>query len=142
MSDSYVCAGAIMKCTFGALPGRLVVLPDRTVWLAGQPMANIMDSKPVVNIPSFGPCSAPTYPPTASATAAAMGTLTPMPCVPGTSSPWVPGKPDLLVQNSPALLRSCKCMCQWGGVISIEQDGQIAEGTQDVIKEMKATFPK
>lgn len=142
MPDSFVCAGAIMKCTFGTIPARLVVLPDRTVWLAGQQMANIMDYKPIVNIPSFGPCQTLTYPPTASATSAAMGTLTPMPCVPGTTAPWMPGKLDYLVQNSPALLKSCKCLCQWGGVITIEQDGQVAEGTQNVTKAPKEQFKK
>ena len=142
MADSYVCAGAIMKCTFGSMPARLVVLPNRTVWLAGQLMANIMDHKPIANIPSFGPCRTVTYPPTASATSAAMGTLTPMPCVPGTTSPWIPGKPDYLIQGSPALLKSCKCMCQWGGVITIQQDGQVAEGTQYVTKEPKEQFRK
>ncbi len=131
-----------MKCTFGSMPARLVVLPDRTVWLAGQLMANIMDYQPLANIPSFGPCQTVTYPPTGTATSEAMGTLTPMPCIPGTTGPWIPGKTDYLVQNAPALLKSCKCMCQWGGVITIEQDGQVAEGTQYVNKESKQRFNK
>lgn len=137
MADSYVCSGAVMRCTFGTSQPRLVVLPDRTVWLAGQRMANISDHRSMANIPSFGRCRTVTYPPTGSATAAHHGHLTPMPCVPGTVTPWMPGKTDYLIQNSPALLKSCKCLCQWGGVITITDDGQHAEGTQYVNKEAK-----
>ncbi len=131
-----------MKCSFGSSSARLVVLPDRTVWLAGQLMANIMDHQSLANIPSFGPCRTVSYPPTGSATAANHGNLTPMPCIPGTVSPWIPGKTDYLVQNAPALLKSCRCMCQWGGVITITDDGQHAEGTQYVNKESKQRFNK
>ncbi|MBR1475568.1 MAG: DUF4280 domain-containing protein [Muribaculaceae bacterium] len=142
MADSYVCSGAEMRCTFGTSTARLVVLPDRTVWLAGQRMANIMDHKSMANIPGFGRCRTVTYPPTGSATAAAHGKLTPMPCVPGTLTPWMPGKPDYLVQGPPALLKSCKCMCQWGGVISITDDGQHGEGTTYVQKQQAGSFEK
>ena len=142
MADSYVCSGAVMRCTFGTSQPRLVVLPDRTVWLAGQRMANISDHRSMANIPSFGRCRTVTYPPTGSATAAHHGHLTPMPCVPGTVTPWMPGKTDYLIQNSPALLKSCKCLCQWGGVITITDDGQHAEGTQYVTKESKAPYIK
>ena len=140
MADSYVCSGAVMRCTFGTSTAKLRVLPDRTVWLAGQRMANIMDHKSMANIPGFGRCRTVTYPATGAATAAHHGHLTPMPCIPGTLTPWMPGKTDYLIQGPPALLKSCKCMCQWGGVITITDDGQHAEGTQWVNKESSTKF--
>lgn len=140
MDDSYVCSGAVMRCTFGTSTANLRVLPDRTVWLAGQRMANIMDHKSMANIPGFGRCRTVTYPATGAATAAHHGHLTPMPCIPGTLTPWMPGKPDYLIQGPPALLKSCKCMCQWGGVITIDDDGQHGEGTQYVNKEPHKTI--
>ncbi len=140
MADSYVCSGAVMRCTFGTSTAKLRVLPDRTVWLAGQRMANIMDHKSMANIPGFGRCRTVTYPATGAATAAHHGHLTPMPCIPGTLTPWMPGKTDYLIQGPPALLKSCKCMCQWGGVITITDDGQHAEGSTDISREATAIF--
>jgi hypothetical protein len=46
-----------------------------------------------------------------------------MPCVPVTPGPWVPGAPTALLRNMPALDQSCKCMCAWGGVISVAVPG-------------------
>jgi hypothetical protein len=55
----------------------------------------------------------------AAATAAALGVLTPMPCVPATMSPWVTGAPTVLLGNQPSLDNVSKCMCNWGGVVTI-----------------------
>ena len=141
MSDSYVCSGAIMQCTMGDKSSQLTVLPIRTVFLAGQPQANISDHQPMANIPSFGKCHSLSYPPTAAATAAAHGRLTPMPCMPNTPTPWAVGKMDDLIQGQPALLRqSCKCLCIWGGTIRLVTDGQMGEGTQNVQKEEREQF--
>jgi Domain of unknown function (DUF4280) len=90
----------------------------------GPPAANIMDNKPMVNIPPFGMCTSPSNPMVAAATAAAMGVLTPMPCVPAIAAPWVPGSPTVMVGTAPALNNSSKCMCNWGGVIQILAPGQ------------------
>jgi hypothetical protein len=48
-----------------------------------------------------------------------MGVLTPMPCIPATMIPWAAGSPTVLIGNEPALNNTSKCMCMWGGVISI-----------------------
>ncbi|MNR26553.1 hypothetical protein D3C85_1437760 [compost metagenome] len=114
----------MMQCTFGAAPSSLMVLPANMVMTA-MPIANIMDNKPMVNILPFGMCNSPSNPMVAAATAAAFGVLTPMPCIPVTAAPWVPGSPTVLVANMPALNNSSKCMCNWGGVISIQQPGQM-----------------
>lgn len=114
-----VSMGAMLQCTFGSAPSTLVVLPTNKVMAEGPPAANIMDHKPMVNIMPFGTCSSPSNPTVAAATAAAQGVLTPMPCVPATSSPWVPGAATVLIANMPALDNISKCMCSFGGVISI-----------------------
>ena len=122
---SFVTTSATMKCTFGLAPSKLVVLPDKQVMLANKPMASIMDFKPIVNIPPFGMCTSLSNPTVASATSAAMGVLTPMPCMPAIVAPWVGGKMDYLLKGQPALLNTCTCQCMWAGSISIVTDGQI-----------------
>jgi hypothetical protein len=69
-------------------------------------------------------CSSPANPTVAAATAAALGVLTPMPCIPNTTAPWAPGSPTVMVGNMPALNNSSKLMCMWGGVIQITFPGQ------------------
>jgi len=119
-----VCAGAQLQCSFGAAPSMLTVLPANRV-VSATPIANIMDHKPMVNIMPFGMCSCPSNPVVASATAAALGVLTPMPCIPATAAPWVPGSPTVLVANMPALNHTSKCLCNWGGVIQTVNPGQM-----------------
>jgi len=118
-----VCAGALLKCSFGAAPAALAVLPLNAV-LTGAPDATIMDSKPLVNIASFVMCTSLGNPAVAAATAAAMGVLVPMPCVPVTSAPWAPGAPTVLIGNMAALTVASKLMCSFGGVIEITMPGQ------------------
>ena len=118
-----VAMGASLQCSFGVAPSTLVVLPTNKV-MATTPAATIMDSVPMLNIMPFGMCNSPANPEVIAATAAALGVLTPMPCVPMTSSPWVPGVPTVLIGNMPALNNSCKAMCNWGGVIQILSPGQ------------------
>jgi hypothetical protein len=114
---------AVLQCSFGAAPSTLNVLPANHV-VVEMPGANIMDQAPTLNIPPFGMCSSLANPTVASATAAASGVLTPMPCVPVTAAPWVAGTPTVLIGNMPALNDSSKLMCCWGGVISIAFAGQ------------------
>lgn len=120
-----VCAGAMMQCSFGVAPSSLVVLPTNRTLIGGPPAANIMDHVPMLNVLPFGMCQSPSNPTVAAATAAAMGALTPMPCVPVTAAPWVVGAPTVLIGNMPALNNSSKLMCSWGGVIQITSPGQM-----------------
>ena len=108
MADSYVCSGATMRCTMGEKTAKLTVLPSRTVFLCGKPMANISDHKSMVNLAPFGRCRSLGYPATAAATAAHHGHLTPMPCVHNTPVPWMNGKNDYIIKEQPALLKTCK----------------------------------
>ena len=118
-----VCMGASLMCSFGAAPSSLVVLPAGRV-LTQTPAATIMDHVPMVNVLPFGMCSSLANPTVAAATAAALGALTPMPCVPMTTAPWIVGAPTLLIGDKPALNNSSTLMCNWGGVIQITMPGQ------------------
>lgn len=123
----HVCMGATLKCSFGVAPSSLVVLPVNRVMTSNVPAANIMDHKPMVNIMPFGMCNCPANPAVAAATAAALGVLTPMPCVPVTAAPWAPGAPTVLLANFPALNNTSKLMCTWGGIIEVVVPGQVTE---------------
>lgn len=118
-----VCSGAMLKCSFGLAPGTLMVLPVSQVTTT-MPDANVMDNKPMVNILPFGMCTSLANPMVAAATAAALGVLVPMPCIPMTPAPWMPGSPTVLVGNVPALNDASKLMCTAGGVIEICVPGQ------------------
>jgi len=120
-----VCNGATLQCSMGMAPSSLVVLPVNRVNTGNQPDANIMDHVPLVNIMPFGMCMSPANPAVAAATAAAMGVLTPMPCVPVTPSPWVPGAPTVLLAGSPTLDNQCTLMCMWAGMIQIVNPGEL-----------------
>ncbi len=115
--------GATLKCSFGLAPGVLMVLPVNRV-LTGTPAANIMDHMPMVNVLPFGMCNCPANPMVAAATAAALGVLVPMPCIPMTMAPWMPGASTVLIGGMPSLQSSSKLMCQWGGIIQILVPGQ------------------
>src|ERR1700728_4303079 len=120
-----VCMGAMMMCTMGMAPSSLVVLPTNKVLTGQVPDANIMDHIPMVNIMPFGMCSSPANPTVAAATAAALGVLTPMPCIPTPPAPWVPGAPTVLLGNMPTLDNTCQLMCLWAGVITFTDAGQV-----------------
>jgi hypothetical protein len=122
---NHVCHGALLKCSMGMAPSSLVVLPVNMQTTSNVPAANIQDHIPMVNIMPFGMCQSPANPTVAAATAAAMGVLTPMPCIPLTPAPWVAGSPTVMLANQPALNKSSMLMCNWAGQISIQMEGQM-----------------
>jgi hypothetical protein len=117
-----VCNGAMLKCSMGMAPSTFVVTPEHRVMTSSQPAANIMDHIPMKNIMPFGACRSPANPQVAAATAAAMGVLTPMPCI--TTTPWIAGAPTVLLDGMPALNNTSKLMCMWAGVIEVVNPGQ------------------
>ena len=110
-----VCMGAMMQCTFGMAPSSLVVLPTNKVFTDQVPDANIMP---------FGMCMSLANPTVAAATSAALGVLTPMPCIPNTPAPWIAGAPTVLLGNMPTLDNVSQLMCIWGGVITFTNPGE------------------
>lgn len=117
-----VTGGAMMTCSFGMAPSTLTILPTSGV-MSAMPLATIMDQVPFVNILPFGMCTSLSNPTVASATAAALGVLTPMPCVPVPTGPWAPGVPQVLIGGKPALNNQCKLTCAYGGIIQFTNPG-------------------
>lgn len=110
--------GSLCMCTFGVAPCPLIVTSQQQTLGTNMPAACIMDNT-LANLPTFGMCNTPSNPTVASATAAALGVLTPMPCVPVFAGPWIPGAPTVLISNKPALNNTSKLMCAYGGVVSV-----------------------
>ncbi len=120
-----VCMGAICACSFGMTPSSLVVTPENRVMTGAMPLATIMDYVPMKNILPFGMCISMANPQVIAATAAALGVLTPMPCIPVIPSPWMPGSPTTVIANKPTLNNTSKLICAWGGVIQITSPGTV-----------------
>lgn len=122
MGKPAAAATAMMQCSFGVAPATLMVLPTNRVMIEGKPAATIVDAAPLVNIPTFGMCTSLANPTVAAATAAALGVLTPMPCVPATSV-WVGGAVQTLIGGVPALTLGAQCVCAYGGIVQIMNPG-------------------
>ena len=119
-----VVAGASVQCTMGTMPGQLLVTSQAMVLVGGRPAATITDAAPVTNITPCGLCTSLANPNVAAATAAALGALTPMPCVPVPAGIWsCAGTP--FVGGKPALSTDATLRCAYGGFLSIISYGQI-----------------
>ena len=118
-----VTGNAILSCSFGMSPSAFQTTPINHV-LVDMPAANIIDNIPMLNIQPFGMCSSMSNPLVIASTAAALGVLTPAPCIPMSVAPWIVGKPTILIGNMPALSDDSKLMCAWGGCININFAGQ------------------
>ena len=118
------CMGATLRCTFGAAPNELIVLPVHHVLTNERLDANISDHKSMVNIMSFGMCISEENPAVEAATAAALGVPTPAPCIPATVMPWALGAETLLLDGEPSLSSDSKLMCLWAGMITIIEPGE------------------
>jgi uncharacterized Zn-binding protein involved in type VI secretion len=123
MGAQSVVTGGMLQCSFGLAPSNIVALPTSKVMIEGRPAATITDIGPATNIPPFGMCSSLANPTVAAATAAALGTLTPMPCLPLVTAPWTPMAPQTMIGGKPALVSGAMCICAYGGVINITMAG-------------------
>ncbi len=121
-----VIVGATMKCTFGSASCPLFLSSINRILVGNMrvPAANVLDHVPNRNIISFNNCSSINNPAVASATAAAGGVLTPMPCSPATFTPWTHGSPTVNIGFMPALNDASVCNCSYGGVIWVDNPGQ------------------
>ena len=102
---NFVTQGAVLQCSFGLSPCTLVITVPSRPKCMNLLMAVTTDFT------------------VSSATSAAMGVLTPMPCVPVISAPWSPGSSQVKVGGIPALTDNSKCMCSYMGNISIVSPG-------------------
>ena len=117
--------GATLQCSFGVAPSTLIVKPEKMVDTSGIPVATIMDFVPMKNVMPFAMCNTLTNPVVAAATAAKLGAFTPASCVPAVTAQWTPGAPTVTIRNQPALTNNSTCRCQWGGMITITNSGQM-----------------
>lgn len=122
---------AMVSCTMGlGPPSPMTVVPmGPPVTAGGQPLATIMDTLPMVNLPMFGACASPANPAVIAATAAALGVFTPMPCVPIPTGPWAPGSVKVVLRGLPVLTVGSTCQCSWAGTITIGVPGQLTVNT-------------
>lgn len=118
-----VVAGATCTCTMGTAPGQIKPTCQASVRMGGKPVATIADAAPLSNVSACGMCTSLMNPAVASATAAALGTLTPQPCVPAPMGVWVcPG--SVRVGGKPVLTSEGTLSCSYGGTISVMNPGQ------------------
>lgn len=113
-----VADGALLRCSMGASPSMLHASP-RPYAIDEHPLATVGDHVPMRHIFSFGMCRSPMNPQVATATAAAMGALTPQPCVPATPAPWTDGSPRTTYNGEAVLTTSSGCACMWSGTITV-----------------------
>ena len=118
-----VVGGATIMCTMGLSPGTLNVTSQQKVLMSGAPAATINDTAPLVNVGACGMCTSLANPTVASATAAALGVLTPMPCVPAPLGTWMGGGCPL-VSGQPGLSNEATLVCSYGGTIRVLSPGQ------------------
>jgi hypothetical protein len=121
-----VSTGAELTCSFGVAPSVFNASSEDVS--ATTPVGVVTDVE-LENIPPFGMCTAPTNPEVISATAAAFGVLTPMPCVP-VLMPWTPGAVGVTINGVPALDDESVCMCAWAGVVTVTDPGQVRVTTE------------
>ena len=125
-----VVSGAVLQCPFGTSPSSLNVTSQAMYMISGQPAATIQDAQGMVNIQPFGMCSSLANPQVAAATAAALGVLTPQPCMPTTAGTWIPSGPTTLIDGKPCLTNDCQVLCSNGmGTIQISNPGQMGIST-------------
>jgi hypothetical protein len=93
-------------------------LPGAPMILGAMPAATIIQVLPT-NILPFGMCKSPANPTVAAATAAALGVLTPMPCLPTPAGPWAPPSTVTRINMLPMATVASKCICAFGGLISV-----------------------
>ena len=121
----FVVTGASAVCSFGTAPGTVNVTSQVVCMADGKPIATIQDCQSV-NITPFGMCTSLANPTVAAATAAALGVLTPQPCMLVPSGTWIPTKPTVLIGGQPCLTNDCTLTCSNGmGAISITSPGQV-----------------
>lgn len=122
--------GCPLECSFGLTPSAMIALPLPGVpTVNGLPVATILDIE-IENVPPFGLCSSPANPEVIAATAAAMGVLTPMPCVPVIVDPWEPPSELVSYDGLPLATVESKCLCAWGGEIAVDAPMEFICATQ------------
>lgn len=116
-----VVSGAKLACPFGSAPSSLQAASQTSCLICAKPAATVMDTR----LGPFGMCSSMANPQVAAATAAALGTLTPQPCLFAPAGVWRIGKPGLIAGGKAVLTSDATIICGMGmGTINITFPGQ------------------
>ena len=118
-----VVTGAMTVSTMGMAPGTLTASVQSVCLAGGKPVAVVGDMAPMASVGACGMCTSMMNPTVSAATAAALGVLTPQPCVPAPAGPWKPGG-AVIIAGAPCLSSDSVLNCAYGGVISITNPGQ------------------
>ncbi len=103
---------AQITSSMGTAPASLVVTSQQKVLIGGLPAGTISDAT-TANMATFGMCSSLMNPAVASATAAALGVLTPQPCTPMLTGSWTPNHPKVMIGGKPCLCSDAKTFCAY-----------------------------
>ncbi len=128
--SNLVTATGMAMCTMGTTPAPIKVTSQAKVIAGGKPCGTIQDFQGLANVGPFGMCTSLANPQVAAATAAALGVLTPQPCIPAPAGTWIPTKPKVLIGGKPCLTNDCKLVCGYAGQISITNPGQVKATAQ------------
>ncbi|MBU3133969.1 DUF4280 domain-containing protein [Clostridium gasigenes] len=155
LKKSYILHTAVIICSC-AIHESYVVLPiSHGELIHGNYQLNVGDSKPEINIRSFGICNSPKNPAVQDAAKKIMKDIKERPksfmdkvmdlfskepsyevsddlvskcvgkCIPQIFTEWIDGKEDVLVDGKPALLGKCTLECSYGGHITLYTSGQM-----------------
>lgn len=116
-----VTQGTTCQCSFGSAPTPVSVMPMSQASSMNMPVLTTAMIVPMTNVQPFGMCTSLSNPQVAAATTAAMGALTPQPCIPVIPAPWAPPAAQVTISGMPAASMDSKCTCAWGGQISFVQ---------------------
>jgi hypothetical protein len=125
MTSPALTTGATLTCSQGLAPAVLLASPAPVrPRIAGLPVVLVTDHL-VANVPTFGMCRCPANPAVAAATSAALGVLTPAPCVPQLLPPgWSPPSPAVTVAALGVATKDSTVMCAWTGKVSVVAPSQ------------------
>lgn len=154
LEKSYIVHTAAITCSCALHESYLVVPQGHGEFIHGIPQLNVGDSKPNINVRSFGICKSPKNPSVQanakkiaddiknrpkSFTEKVMDFFSKTPsedvgkdllaqcvgvCTPMICTEWIDGKEDVLVDGKPALLGKCKLQCLFDGEIKLYTSGQ------------------
>lgn len=110
-----VVTGAQCVCSFGTAPGTLKATGQSGYQAQGKTVATVTDCQPNINLTPFGMCISLLNPAVASATAAALGVLTPQPCSFVPAGTWLASNPKLMASGRQCLTDDATVTCGVGG---------------------------
>lgn len=110
MTKTTVVEQATLKCTLGSATSKLKIVRANAQKMNEKKIATVADHVEMVNIFPFGTCNRPSPEPS--------------PCTPIVPLEWMLGDSTYTTAINKNLTAKSKCICFFGGCISLEDDGQ------------------